>query len=125
MRRLEGLDAGTTEARAGQLLHGLGFTKTMQKKRARSPCCTCVLACIPYAPALYASLRNQRSSCKPQGQTEKSRNPPPDCAVHCVLHTLLMIGRPADLLFIVCRLETFQEVCALAQNLCMCLLSAA
>ncbi|KAK9840983.1 hypothetical protein WJX81_003709 [Elliptochloris bilobata] len=33
--RLEGLDAGTTEARAGQLLHGLGFTKAMQSKRTR------------------------------------------------------------------------------------------
>jgi len=31
--RLEGLDAGTTEARAGQLLHGLGFTKAMQAKK--------------------------------------------------------------------------------------------
>ena len=36
LHRLEGLDAGTTEARAGQLLHGLGFTKTMQNKRVRS-----------------------------------------------------------------------------------------
>ena len=33
--RLEKLDASTTEARAAQLLHGLGFTKTMQKKRTR------------------------------------------------------------------------------------------
>jgi len=31
--RLEGLDAGTTEARAGQLLHGLDFTKAMQAKK--------------------------------------------------------------------------------------------
>ena len=31
--RLEALDASTTEARAAQLLHGLGFTKTMQQKR--------------------------------------------------------------------------------------------
>ena len=33
--RLEALDASTTEARAAQLLHGLGFTKTMQQKRTR------------------------------------------------------------------------------------------
>ncbi len=33
--RLETLDAATTEARAAQLLHGLGFTKTMQGKRTR------------------------------------------------------------------------------------------
>ena len=31
--RLEALDASTTEARAAQLLHGLGFTKSMQQKR--------------------------------------------------------------------------------------------
>ena len=31
--RLEALDASTTEARAAQLLHGLGFTKAMQQKR--------------------------------------------------------------------------------------------
>ena len=31
--RLESLDASTTEARAAQLLHGLGFTKAMQQKR--------------------------------------------------------------------------------------------
>ena len=35
MCRLEALDASTTEARAAQLLHGLGFTKTMQQKRTR------------------------------------------------------------------------------------------
>ena len=35
MRRLEALDAATTEARAAQLLHGLGFTKTMQAKATR------------------------------------------------------------------------------------------
>ena len=29
------MDASTTEARAAQLLHGLGFTKTMQKKKTR------------------------------------------------------------------------------------------
>ena len=34
--RLEALDASTTEARAAQLLHGLGFTKTMQQKRPRA-----------------------------------------------------------------------------------------
>ena len=33
LHRLEALDASTTEARAAQLLHGLGFTKTMQQKR--------------------------------------------------------------------------------------------
>ena len=33
--RLEALDASTTEARAAQLLHGLGFTKAMQQKRTR------------------------------------------------------------------------------------------
>ena len=33
--RLESLDASTTEARAARLLHGLGFTKTMQQKRTR------------------------------------------------------------------------------------------
>lgn len=33
--RLENLDASTTEARAARLLHGLGFTKTMQQKRTR------------------------------------------------------------------------------------------
>ena len=33
--RLEALDASTTEARAAQLLHGLGFTKAMQAKRTR------------------------------------------------------------------------------------------
>ena len=46
LHRLEGLDAGTTEARAGQLLHGLGFTKTMQNKRVRAqklPQRTCML----------------------------------------------------------------------------------
>ena len=32
---MEKLDASTTEARAAQLLHGLGFTKTMQKKKTR------------------------------------------------------------------------------------------
>ena len=31
--RLEALDASTTEARAAQLLHGLGFTPAMQQKR--------------------------------------------------------------------------------------------
>jgi ATPase subunit of ABC transporter with duplicated ATPase domains len=34
-RRLEALDASTTEARAAQLLHGLGFTKAMQAKATR------------------------------------------------------------------------------------------
>ena len=33
--RLEALDAATTEARAAQLRHGLGFTKTMQAKATR------------------------------------------------------------------------------------------
>ncbi|EIE26592.1 P-loop containing nucleoside triphosphate hydrolase protein [Coccomyxa subellipsoidea C-169] len=33
--RLDSLDASTTEARAARLLHGLGFTKTMQQKRTR------------------------------------------------------------------------------------------
>lgn len=33
--RLEGLDASTSEARAGKLLHGLGFTKRMQAQRTR------------------------------------------------------------------------------------------
>jgi len=33
--RLDALDSDQTEARAGQILHGLGFTKTMQNKRTR------------------------------------------------------------------------------------------
>lgn len=33
--RLEKMDASTTEARAAQLLHGLGFTKRMQAKATR------------------------------------------------------------------------------------------
>ena len=33
--RLDALDSDQTEARAGQILHGLGFTKTMQSKRTR------------------------------------------------------------------------------------------
>ena len=33
--RLDKMDAATTEARAAQLLHGLGFTKRMQAKRTR------------------------------------------------------------------------------------------
>ena len=35
LRRLDKLDASTTEARAAQLLHGLGFTKTMQAKATK------------------------------------------------------------------------------------------
>lgn len=33
--RLDALDSDQTEARAGQILHGLGFTKTMQNKKTR------------------------------------------------------------------------------------------
>lgn len=35
MHRLDKLDAATTEARAAQILHGLGFTRTMQAKKTR------------------------------------------------------------------------------------------
>lgn len=35
-RRLEALDASTTEPRAAQLLHGLGFTKKMMSKATRA-----------------------------------------------------------------------------------------
>lgn len=33
--RLEELSADTAEARAGYLLHGLGFTKAMQNKKTK------------------------------------------------------------------------------------------
>lgn len=33
--RLDQLDSSTTEARAGRILHGLGFTKEMQAKKTR------------------------------------------------------------------------------------------
>ena len=79
VRRLEKLDASTTEARAAQLLHGLGFTKTMQNKATKDFSGGLLAPACPVLRSPVAS-RSSRRQLRTTGHLASSQGPGAVCS---------------------------------------------